>query len=795
MLRNYLTIGLRNMMKQKGYSFIKIAGLALSLGVCLIIYLYVREDLSYDRQNKNYNHIARLLTIDHGEGVSSKRVGVTEFPLAPAAQAQLPEVINSVRVTGGGQYDLSYNDKILKCNAAFRTESSFFDIFTVKVLKGANKGILDHPGDIAITESLARKIFGDEDPIGKTVKLDQATDLHVTSVIEDPPSTSHLQYDLLRSLVPGDNEQGLKQALDNWQGISVFSYLLLDRVPDPAELNPKIQAIAKQNQAVPFFEPLVQPLSDVHLHSKDILFESNAHKADMLNVYVLVSIGVLILVLAIVNFVNLVTAKSTSRAKETGLRKVVGANRGQLITQHLSESILLTLIAGALGTIGATLTVPWLNGLYQRFADPSLLYSAETLIGLATILIMLGVLAGIYPAFVLSSFRPATVLKGDFKTSSQGLYLRKGLVVLQFTISIALIVGTSIIYKQMKFIFESDLGYNRDQVMTLQLSQLTIQHSDELKNTLLQNTAVMSVGSSSPKIGQQLGRTQIYPEGTPDDTNIITSIMNVDEGFIPTMGIGMAAGRNFSKEFNDTSSMIINGAMAKLLDWKDPIGRKIGIQTGPNTDDRTYFTIVGMVKDFHFATLRHQVEPMFMLYSPQNFSMALRLKAKDVPAAVDQIAAIWKRINPGTTFDYSFADEDFAQQYRTEDAFEMMFGDFTVLAILIALLGLFALSAFTISQRKKEIGVRKILGANVSQIVLLLSREFMLLVLIAFLVSIPIAWFAMHQWLEGFVYHTAISWSLFAFAGMLALVVAFLTMSFQTVKAGLENPINSIRAE
>lgn len=795
MLKSYLTIGLRNMLKQKGYTVIKVAGLALSLGVCLIIYLYVQEDFSYDRQNKNYDHIARLLTIDHGEGVSSKRVGVTELPIGPAVQAQLPEVINSVRVVGGGQLDLTYNDNVLKCNAAFRTESSFFDIFTVKVLQGATKGILDHPGDIAITESLAKKIFGNEDPVGKTVKLDQTTDLQVTAVIEDPPGTSHLQYDLLRSLVPGQDEQGLKQALDNWQNIGCFSYILLDRVPDPAILNPKIQAIAKQNQAVPFFEPIVQPLSDVHLHSKDILFEANAHKADMLNIYVLISIGVLILVLAIVNFVNLVTARSTTRAKETGLRKVVGAHRGQLISQHLAESILITVFAGILAVLAAAAAIPWLNDLYQRFADPSLLLSANTLIGLAAVLLLVGILAGLYPAFVLSSFLPATVLKGDFKASTQGISLRKSLVVLQFTISIALIVGTSIIYKQMEFIFSSDMGYSRDQVMTLQFSQLTINHSEELKNALLQNTAVSAVGTSSPKIGQQLGRTQIYPEGISDQTNIITSIMNADEGFIPTMGIAMAAGRNFSKQFNDTSSMIINESMAKLLDWKDPIGRKIGIQTGANADDRTYFTVVGMVKDFHFATLRQQVEPMFMLYAPQNFSMELRLKAKDIPSAVKQIDEIWKKVNPGTTFDYSFADEDFAQQYGTEQAFEMMFGNFTILAILIALLGLFALSAFTITQRRKEIGIRKILGANVRQIVVMLSREFMVLVMIAFLLSIPVAWYVMHQWLEGFVYHTAISWTIFAFAGVLALLVAFLTMSFQTVRAGLENPVNSLRTE
>ena len=796
MLKSYFISGLRNLLKQKGYSFIKIIGLAFGLAASMVIYLYIVEDLSYDTFHTHYTRIVRVLTIDSAEGVSSKLVGVTQPRLAPAAEEELPEVVKSVRFTGGGRYDLSYHDKPLKCEAAFRVDPFIFEVFDFPIIDGATTGALDKPGSIVITQTLAKKIFGDENPIGKTVKLNQNTDLNVTAVLADLPKNSHLQFDLLHSLVPGQNEDGLRQALDTWQGIFCFSYLLLDKPANVAELNTKLKAISTKNNAYQFFTPVVQPLQDVHLQSKEILFETNANKSDVLNVYVLSTIAVLILILAAVNFMNLVTAKSTGRAKEVGMRKVIGAVRGQLIAQHLIESILVTCMAAVIAVAAVLAVVPLLNNAYQRFADVNVLLQPQSILILTALVLSVGILAGLYPAFILSSFKPILVLKGAFKNSEGGIRLRKVLVVLQFTISIALMVGTGIVYQQMRFIYTSDLGYSREQVITLQQNGQIVANASTLKNELLSNPAVISAGTSSARMGQQLGRTNIFPEGSVSaETNIISSIMVADENFIPTMGITIADGRNFSLDYDDSLSMIINEEMARFLKWNDPVGRKISLQSGATVNDLTTYTVVGIVKDFHFATIRHKLEPMFMLYNKDNASMAVKVKAENMKATIAFIEETWKKVNPGTTFEYAFLDEQFANLYRNEQAFANMFTHFTALAIIIAGLGLFALSAFTAEQRRKEIGIRKVLGASNGSIFYKLSAEFVVLIAISFIIASMISYFVMSQWLKDFQYSISISAGIFVLAGASSILIALITISFQALKAALSNPVDALRSE
>src|SRR5688572_18606457 len=654
MFKSYFITGIRGLLSQKVYSIIKVIGLSLGLAASIMIYLYVQEDLSYDTMHEKYNRIVRVLTIDSAEGVSSKQVGVTQPRLAPAAEEELPEVLESVRFTGGGRYDLSYQDNVLKCEAAFRVDPSVFDVFDFKIIEGPEKGILDNPGSIAITQSLAKKIFGNENPIGKTVKLNQTTDLHVTAVLADLPKNSHLQFDLLRTLVPDKDDDGLRQALETWQGIFAFSYLLLDKPANVSDLNTKLQAISKKNNAYEFFTPVVQPLKDVHLMSKEILFETNSNKSDILNVYVLSTIAILILLLAVVNFMNLVTAKSASRAKEVGMRKVIGAVRSQLIGQHLVESILVTFI-GAILAVGIVIAaVPLLNNTYQRFADVTILLHPQNMLIILGLILGVGILAGLYPAFILSSFKPILVLKGSFKNSTRGIQLRKALVVLQFTISIALMVGTGIVYQQMDFIYSTDLGYSRDQIISIQQNGDAVSRATTLKNELLRNDNIVSAGTSSSRIGQQLGRTNIFPEGSTSETNIITSIMSADENFIPTMNMKMVQGRNFSLDYDDSLSMIINEEMVRLLKWEEPIGKKISIQTGANPGDNTAYTVVGVVKDFHFATIRHKLEPMFMLYNKDNGALSIKVKAANMKETLTFVEDAWKKVNPGTTFEYNF---------------------------------------------------------------------------------------------------------------------------------------------
>ena len=796
MFRNFIVIALRNLLNQKGYSVVKIAGLAFGIAASLIIYLYVLEDLSYNKFNKNYNQIVRLLTIDSAEGVSSKVVGVTQPMLGPSAKDELPEVIESVRITGGGRYDLSYEEKTLKCESALRVDPSFFSVFDVAVIDGPPTGILDDPGSIAITQSLAKKIFGEEVALGKTIKLNQNTDLHITAVLADPPATSHLQYDLLRTLVPGQDEQGLQQALETWQGIFCNTYLLLDQPTNVDDLAEKLQAISQKNNAYEFFTPIAQQLSDVHLNSKDILFEINANKSDAQNIYVLSIIGILILILAAVNFVNLVTANSTMRAKEVGVRKVVGAVKRQLIGQHLVESLAVTFISGLIALAIVFMIVPVLNSVYQRHADAFQLLEPLNLAAMLGIIVLLGITAGLYPAFVLSSLKPGAVLKGDFKSSVSGVLLRKSLVVLQFTISIALIVGTGIVFQQMQFIFNADLGYSRDQVITIQQSGPAVGNTQTFRSELLRNENVVNVGTASSRIGQQLGRTSIFPEGRDvSETNIITSIMNADEHIAPAMEMEMKAGRFFSPDFDDSLSMVINVELTKLLGWEDAVGRRISLQSGPNPTDLTAYTVVGVINDFHFATIRHKLEPMFMLYSEANGAMAIKIKGTNVQETIAYIGETWKKVNPGQTFEYNFLDDQFALLYSNEEAFASMFSHFTILAMVIAGLGLFALSAYTAQQRRKEIGIRKVLGATSSSILVKLSTEFVILILISFVLASGIAYFVMSRWLEDFEYSIKIGVGVFLLSGAASLLVGLLTVSFQSLKAAWSNPVDSLRVE
>jgi putative ABC transport system permease protein len=409
--------------------------------------------------------------------------------------------------------------------------------------------------------------------------------------------------------------------------------------------------------------------------------------------------------------------------------------------------------------------------------------------------LMVGLLSGLYPAFVLSSFNPAIVLKGAFKNSASGTQLRKVLVVLQFTISIALMVGTGIVYQQMSFIYSADLGYSRDQVITIQQTGSRVSNATTLKNELLRNPNIVTAGTSSVRIGQQLGRTGIFPEGTPSDVNIITSIMVADESFIPTMNMTILDGRNFSLQHDDSLSMIVNEELLRLLKWEEGVGRKISLQSGPNPTDLTAYTVVGIVKDFHFATIRHKVEPMFMLYNANNSAMSVKVKTSDLNETLAFMGETWKKVNAGSPFEYDFLDEQFANLYRNERAFATMFTHFTVLAMIIAGLGLFALSAFTAEQRKKEIGIRKVLGASNGNILYKLSAEFMKLIILSFVLASGIAYYAMTQWLSDFQYSIKIGAGIFIAAGAASLLIALFTVSFQALKSAVGNPVDSLRSE
>ncbi len=795
MLKNYFKVAIRSLLRDKLFSVIKILGLAIALSASLIIVLFVVEDLSYDTHHENYDRIVRVLTIDNAQGVSSKLVGVSQPALGPAAEAEIPEVVKSARVAGSGRIPLQYEDNLLKADQAFMTESSFFEIFSHEILEGPATGLLDEPNSIVITEKLSKRLFGDESPVGKSVKHNNI-DLHVTALIKNPPATSHLQFDMLRSLVAPPDQPQWQSWLTNWSGISMFTYFLLDRPRAPEEINPKLKEIAQKNEANEFFTPTIQPLADVHTQSKSILFESNANKTDSTNIYVLCTIALLIIILATVNFTNLVTAKSTNRAKEVGIRKIVGALRHQLIVQYLLESFIITVVAALLAILFTTLAMPYFNNLYQRFADANLLQQNNFLLFYLGLVAVVAFLAGLYPAFFLSAFRPMLVLKGAFKNQIGGVTLRKSLVVLQFTISIALMIGMGIVFQQVEFINAKDLGYSREQIISLPLNNREqVADYQTLRNELSQHTGILSVASSSARMGQQLGRIGVFPEGAPEDENYITTVMSIDEAFIPTMEMTVLDGRNFSPDFpaDSASNMLINEAFAEMMQWEAPVGKTVRLSNGP--DDYTEYTVVGLVKDFHFATIRHKVEPLFMLYSKNNSSIAIKVNTDRMKETLAFIESTWQQMYPASPFEYAFLDEQFASLYSNEKAFSRMITHFTILALLIAMMGLFALSAYSAEQRQKEVGIRKVLGAEVSGIVMLLSKDFIRLVLIAFVLAAPIAYYVMQQWLSDFSYHVAIGWEVFVLTGAAATIIAWLTVSYQSVKAALMNPVKSLRAE
>ncbi|GAB3316471.1 ABC transporter permease [Larkinella ripae] len=797
MFKNYLKIALRNLAKNRFYSVIKIAGLAVGLAAGILIALFVYEDFSYDGFNEKKDRIVRVLTIDQAEGVKSKRVGVSYPGLAQALTRDLPEVVNSVRISSQGRVPLKVGETLISSEGTFRTESAFFEIFDYKVLSGPSKGILDEPETVILTETLAKKLFGNENPVGKSIRSG-TLDLRVKAVMADPPTNSHLQFDMLRSMVPARGDTSYAQYLNSFNGISVYSYLLLDRPRDLNTIIPKLKQVADKNQGYAFFVPTLQYLNDVHLRSGEILFEHNTAKTDAANLYVLATIALLVVLLAAVNFMNLVTAHATGRAKEVGLRKVAGAVRSQLIGQHLLESLVVTVVSALLAFALAALALPLLNSIYQRNARLESLLNPGVMLGIIGFVFLLGVVAGSYPAFVLSKFRPITVLKGAFKNTDSGIRLRQSLVVVQFTISIALMVGTGLVFRQMRYIQNKDLGFSREQILSIPFKgPLAVNRARTFQAELKQNPNVLGTGTTTNRMGQQLGRTTFVPEGKPTTTNYIASAMSVDESFVPTMDMKVLKGRNFSLNFpaDSASSLLINEEMAKLLHWKEPIGKIIRLPSGPNPTDATTYTVVGLIKDFNFATIRHKVEPLMMLYNRNNNQLAVKINTANAPETLAFIEKTWKRINPETPYDYTFLDEDFGKLYRSEQAFATMFSHFTVLALFIAVLGLFGLAAFTAEQRRKEIGIRRVLGAETGSLLYLLSREFIKLVLISFVIASPLAWYLMNRWLDGFAYRTDQSAILFVVAGVAAVLVTLITVNLQVFKTVNANPVKSLRSE
>jgi putative ABC transport system permease protein len=801
MLKNYLITAWRNIYKNKLFSAINILGLSVGIALCFIIMLYVQDELSFDRFNVEADRTYRIAFKANINGGDIFEANVMP-PVAAALKKEYPEVEEATRLNSNGDTKVSYNNKTFKENRLVIVDSNFFSVFTLPFVKGDPKTALMEPHTIVLTKDIAHKYFNDEEPLGKLLKIDNEM-FKVTGVMENMPANAHFHFDLFTAL------SNLPYAKDpSWMSSGMFTYIVLKKgidykkleakFPDMVEkyMGPQIQ----QNMGISLEQFrtkgnklgfILQPLTSIHLysHSNFELGESG----DATYLYVFGGIAVFMLIVACINFVNLSTASASRRAKEVGVRKVAGSGRFQLISQFLSESVCITMIALIIAFVLIKLALPVFNDLSGKHVH----FDTKPVFAFVVLGLLVGLIAGLYPAFYLSSFKPIAVLKGKLTSNHKSFGLRSSLVVFQFFISVGLIIGTIVVYQQMKFIQNKKLGYDREQLLTIPNSYALGKNEQVYKQDLLKDSRIVSATVSWYKPAGPSGNNNAlaYPEG--HDNQIRKTLeYHVDELYIPTFGMQMAAGRNFSASFaTDSLAMIINENAAKAFGWgtAHAIGKTI-IRQNSDRGKNVPFHIVGVVKDFNFKSLHEPITPLLMTLQPEG-GLTFKIKTADISGLLATMKKQWEAFHTDEPFTYAFMDDLYNKTYSSEQKTGSILNMFSILTIFVACLGLFGLATYTAEQRTKEIGIRKVLGASIMQVTQMLSKEFLKLVLIASLIAFPVAWWAMNGWLQSFAYRIDISWWVFAFAALAALLIALLTVSFQAIKAAIANPVNSLRSE
>ena len=788
MLKNYLKIAFRNLLRHKAFSIINIAGLSTGMACSILILLWVQDELSYDRFHGNAGSIYRLTA-----EISGDKVATTGAPLAAALQAEMPEVKNATRVFPSENIFEAGNRKFEEKRVLF-ADSTFLQVFSFPLVKGDPRAALSRPDGVLLTEDTARKYFGSEEALGQTIRMGKEHDFTVTGVLQSVPANSHLQFDFL---LPMSFLARVNDDLKNnvWSDFNFFTYLQLHESFNPTNLSLSSleQRIA---EAFSSREPglkagfQLQPLARIHLHSK-YMADVEGH-GNVQNVRIFSVVAAFILLIACINFMNLTTARSARRAKEVGLRKVIGARRKQLISQFLGESLVVSFLALLLAIILVEAALPAFNGLSGKTLQISF-SNSKVFLGMLFIAFVTGLLSGSYSAMFLSGFQPVRALKGGMaKIGSGSVYFRNGLVVLQFVVSIVLMVGTAVVYKQLQFIRSRDLGFDKENLLYVPLKGSLGQNHQALRTELEQNptTSDFTFVSSLPT-GSVNNTMGISWDGKDPQAQPIFSVLAVDEDFTGIFGMQMASGRSFSKDFKaDTANYVVNEKALEVMgmEAESAIGKQLTLWG-------TTGTIIGVVKDFNFKPVQQPIEPLVLILKPMVAYAVVRTKPNQVEATISALDNTWQKLNPAFPFSYGFVDQDLARLYRAEQRMGSILNAFAALAIFISCLGLYGLSAFMAEQRTKEIGVRKVLGASVASIFGLLSRDLVKLVGVAFLVATPLAWYAMSRWLEDYVYRIELEWWVFAVAGALALLIALLTVSSQSIKAALMNPVKTLRSE
>ena len=810
MIKNYFKIAFRSLWKNKGYSTLNILGLAAGLATCLVIILYVVDELSYDRFYKNAGNIYRINS-DIKFGGASLHFVQTSDMMGQLLKKDYPQVEEYARLyNNSGDKLIKKGDEFIDEFRVAHVDSTFFRVFDLPVVEGEPKTGLDEPNTVVITESVAKKYFNDVHAVGKTLeeKHGQSTRPYkVTAVIKDIPHNSHLNVEFFFSMKNVDYQWGqltshnfntylrLRNGTDYKAFQKNFVAYIDNYVLPEARAFMNINSMDEFRKAGNYLEYNLIPLTKIHLYS-DYSFEMTP-PGNIQYVYIFGAVALFILLIACINFINLSTARSASRAKEVGIRKTLGTERRTLITQFLVEST-LTVVISLVIAIGITwLMLPFFNNVAGKSIRINEMLDPKIFAVIVMLPFVVGLLAGSYPAAFLSRFNPITVLKGNSNTKYKKSTLRNVLVVFQFTTSIILIIGTIIVYKQLNYIQTKKLGFNKEQVLVINGTGSLGNNAKVFKEEILKMSGVKSGTLSSflPVSSSSRNDNSYSRDAVMDSKNgIDMQTWTVDYDYIKTMGMEIIKGRNFSKEFADSNAMIINETTAKFWGYDDPVGKKVYTFTD-NNGSKISFDIIGVVKNFHFESLRQDVGPLCMRFGNSSGLASFKIDAARSKDLITQIESKWKSMAAGLPFSYRFLDDSFNEMYRNEQRVGRLAISFAVLAIFIACLGLFGLATYMAEQRTKEIGIRKVLGASVGNVVNMLSKDFIVLVLIASVIAFPVAWWAMHNWLQDFAYRITIGWWIFLAAGAIAFLIAFITVSSQAIKAALANPVKSLRTE
>jgi putative ABC transport system permease protein len=792
MINNYIKVTIRNFSRQKIYSLINITGLSLGMGLFILIFLYIQNELSYDRFHEKADRIYRVAeeSVQSGSPVSHANI----FPIiAPNLVKELPEILNAVRFEKGHRFLIKKNGNKFIENHFFYADSSVFDIFTFPLIKGNPETALRDPFSLLLTEEAAHKYFGDKNPLGLTLNINNGQDYKITGVLKNTPQNSHIKFDFLASLSTLEAQDQNYGKI--WGSMSAYTYVLLAPGSTPLEVEKKFSGFIRKHRnqkAAQRWKFFLQPLTSIHLNSHlNYEMETNS---DIKYIYIFSAIALFIIVIAGINFMNLSTARSSKRAKEVGVRKTLGAARPQLAKQFMVESILMTAAAVPMAMILVEILSKLMSSFFGQPLSVSYWKNPFILLIFFIMVLFLGFFSGSYPAFFLSSFRPSSVLYGKMKAGIKGHLFRKILVVIQFTISVFLITGTLFLHDQLDFIQNKKLGFDKENVVFIPMHDETVKKNFQpFKTKLLGNPNVLHVSASTSLPSVPPGMGAYFPQGFSGEDAFMVRHILCDCDFIPAFGLEVKQGRNFNKAITTDlkQALIINETAANRLGWEAPIGQILVNRSGKHQ-------VIGVVEDFHFRSKHQKIEPLVLSLIPDNhyvYYTSIRISGENLKHTLDTIKHIWKSFSPTRPFEYFFLNDRFDQLYKSEMTTTRLFDFLTVMALFIACLGLFGLAAYTAEQRTKEMGIRKVLGASIFNIFYLLSSEFTKWIILSNLIAWPLVYCFMNQWLENFAYRIDLSPLTFILSAVAALMIALITVSFQAMKTAFSNPVESLRYE